>query len=53
MNLLADYSGTIGLLFFFAVFVGIGIWALRPSNKHIIESHKYIPLTEDNNDLTQ
>ncbi|MFW0777894.1 MAG: cbb3-type cytochrome oxidase subunit 3 [Rickettsiales bacterium] len=43
-------AGLIGLLFFFAVFVGIAVWAFRPSNKKQIESHKYIPLAEESHE---
>lgn len=42
----ADY-GLIGLLFFFAVFVGIAIWAYTPKRKSAIEAHKYIPLDDE------
>jgi cbb3-type cytochrome oxidase subunit 3 len=38
------------LLFFFSMFVGIAVWALRPANKEMIESHKYIPLKENADD---
>lgn len=44
---LSHHAGMVGLLFFFFVFVGIAIWAYTPSNKKEIESHKYIPLSED------
>ena len=44
------YAGLIGLIFFFTVFVGIAIWAYRPSAKQYFESLKYIPLSEDNHD---
>ena len=39
--------GLIGLLFFFALFVGIAVWAYHPKRKQKIESLKHIPLTED------
>jgi cbb3-type cytochrome oxidase subunit 3 len=39
--------GLIGLLFFFAVFLGIALWAYHPSRKEKIEQHKNIPLSED------
>jgi len=44
---LSENAGMVGLLFFFALFIGIAIWALRPANKRTLESHKYIPLSED------
>ena len=42
----ADF-GLIGLVFFFAVFVGIAVWAYHPSRKKQIEALKHIPLHED------
>lgn len=39
--------GMIGLLFFFAVFVGIALWVYYPANKKKIETLKNIPLSED------
>lgn len=41
----SDY-GLIGLIFFFAVFVGIAVWAYTPRRKQEIEAHKNIPLNE-------
>ncbi len=41
------YAPTIGLLFFFTVFVGILIWALRPSAKQTLQALAEIPLKED------
>ncbi len=38
---------TIGLVFFFITFLGIAIWALKPSNKQKIEAYGKIPLKED------
>ena len=43
-------AGLIGLIFFFAVFVGIAIWAFQPGRKQQIESHKYIPLEEESDE---
>lgn len=40
-------AGLVGLLFFFAVFAGIAMWALWPSNRDQLESHKFIPLSGD------
>lgn len=46
--LYADASiGTIGLLFFFTVFVGVAIWAYLPRNRAAIEAHKNIPLEDE------
>lgn len=42
----ADY-GLIGLCFFFALFVGIAVWAYIPKNKDELEDLKHIPLLED------
>lgn len=47
MGILHQHPGTIGLLFFFSVFIGIVFWAFRPGRKKLIESYKYIPLTEE------
>lgn len=47
MDWLAANAGLIGLLFFFAIFVGIAIWAYHPSRKQEIESLKNIPLREE------
>ncbi len=44
---LANNAGVTGLLFFFAVFLAIAIWAFRPKAKEQIESYKNIPLAED------
>lgn len=51
MDMLASHAGVIGLLFFFFVFVGIALWAFRPGRKNVIESYKYIPLSEESHDL--
>lgn len=42
----ADF-GLIGLLFFFAVFLGIAIWAYNPRRKDTIERLKHIPFTDE------
>lgn len=47
---LASNATLIGLLFFFCVFVGIGIWAYLPSNKSCLEKLKNIPLSEPSHD---
>jgi len=44
---LIDHAGMTGLLFFFAVFMGVVFWAYRPKAKEQIESYKFIPLMED------
>lgn len=46
-----ENAGLIGLLLFFSLFVGIAVWALLPGNKTLIESYKYIPLSEESHDL--
>lgn len=44
-------AGLIGLLFFFAIFVGIALWVYNPTRKCQIEQLKNIPLNnEDDND---
>ena len=41
----------IGLIFFFAVFIGVLIYVYRPSKKKDMEDHGNIPLNEpDNNE---
>lgn len=42
--------GLIGLLFFFAVFVGIALWVYNPKRKQEIEKLKNIPLEEGSDD---
>ncbi|MGE0754322.1 MAG: cbb3-type cytochrome oxidase subunit 3 [Alphaproteobacteria bacterium] len=51
IDFISQHAGVIGLLFFFSVFSGIAIWAFRPKNKQMIESYKYIPLSEETHDL--
>lgn len=53
IDFVADYAGIIGLIFFFVTFVGIALWALNPAAKDLIESYKYIPLSEEPYDLRQ
>ena len=43
----AEYAPTVGLLFFFCVFLLIAIWALRPSAKQKLQLLAEIPLKED------
>ena len=38
------------LLFFFVVFVAIGVWALRPDNKKKFENYAQIPFKEKADD---
>jgi len=44
---LTENAGMAGLMFFLSVFLFVVFWAFRPGAKKTIESHKYIPLTED------
>jgi cbb3-type cytochrome oxidase subunit 3 len=44
---LSENAGMTGLLFFFGVFVVIGVWSYRPKAKETLESHKFIPLEGD------
>lgn len=44
---LSANAGMSGLIFFLSVFLFVVFWAFRPGAKETIESHKYIPLTED------
>lgn len=48
MNQLLDHAPTIGLVFFFTVFVWIAYRTYRPGVKKTIQSHAFIPLEEDN-----
>ena len=48
LNTLLNVAPIIGLIFFFTVFLGIVIWAMRPSAKQKLQSLAYIPLKEDN-----
>jgi cbb3-type cytochrome oxidase subunit 3 len=50
IDLLAHYAPMIGLLFFFFVFIGIAIWAWRPSAKKEFQRLGMIPLKEDTHD---
>lgn len=43
---LSQYSGYLVLVSFFAAFVGISLWAYKPSNSSTLEQHRYIPLKE-------
>jgi cbb3-type cytochrome oxidase subunit 3 len=51
IDFISDNAGVIGLIFFVIVFAIIAFWAFRPSAKKQIESYKYIPLSEEKNDL--
>lgn len=42
-----DLAPTLSLLFFFTIFVGIAIWALRPALKEKLQMLADIPLKED------
>ena len=46
IDFIVAQAGLIGLLCFFAAFIGIAVWAFRPANKQRIESYRYIPLEE-------
>lgn len=47
MEAFFTYAPVIGLIFFFSVFLGIIIWALRPANKTRFQGYSAIPLDED------
>jgi len=47
MSTVLDEAPTIGLLFFFGVFLWIAFQAYRPSRKHPLQTHAHIPLNED------
>ena len=44
---IASLSGTVGLLFFIALFVVVLVYALRPGNKRKFDDAARIPLKED------
>jgi len=46
MDSFADIAPIVGLIFFFSVFVGIVIWAMRPSKKKELEALAKIPLKD-------
>lgn len=46
MDWVSTYSGYIVLLTFFTAFIGIAIWAYRPSNKTLLEAYRDIPFRE-------
>ena len=45
-----NYAPTIGLLFFFVVFIIIAAWTFRPNAKSTYEEKAYIPMKEEEND---
>ncbi|MDD9912409.1 MAG: cbb3-type cytochrome c oxidase subunit 3 [Alphaproteobacteria bacterium] len=47
-NAIAGWVGSFRLLFFLIFFVGIAVWAFKPSNKDKLEAHAQIPLNEGN-----
>jgi len=47
MDTLVEFAPSIGLLFFFSVFVYIVVWTMRPSKKDELEEYRNIPLMED------
>ncbi len=42
-----QFTSLAGLLFFVAIFVGIVVWAYRPSAKKKMQDYGNIPLNED------
>ena len=46
-NEIASLAGTVGLLFFIALFVVVLVYALRPGNKRKFDDAARIPLKED------
>jgi cbb3-type cytochrome oxidase subunit 3 len=44
----ANYAPIIGLFIFFGIFVGVVIWAMRPSKKQELQALANIPLMDDN-----
>lgn len=50
MDWLTAHAGLVGLLFFFCIFAGIGVWLFLPGMKDRIEPFGSIPLNEDNHE---
>ncbi|WP_068318058.1 cbb3-type cytochrome c oxidase subunit 3 [Polycladidibacter hongkongensis] len=44
---LANFAQTGGLLYFMAIFAGVVVYAVWPSNKEQFDAAKNIPLRED------
>lgn len=40
-------SGTVGLIFFLAFFLGVLVWTFRPGSRRKFEEASRIPLKED------
>ena len=49
MDIIIDYAPMLGLLFFFAFFVGVAVYVCRPSMNKKIQSYANIPFEEDKN----
>lgn len=47
MEWFLSHAGLVGMLFFFAFFIGVCIWLYLPGMKSRIEPLAYIPLNED------
>ena len=50
MNGFIQHAPIIALLLFFGAFIIIAYRAYRPSAKHTLQKHAFIPLKEENND---
>ena len=48
MQAFIELAPTIGLMFFFSVFVGIVLWVMRPGAKAELQTLAQIPLKEEN-----
>lgn len=49
METFIAYAPIAGLLFFFILFIGIAVWALRPGAKEKLQLLAQIPLREEEN----
>ncbi|MCX4190061.1 cbb3-type cytochrome c oxidase subunit 3 [Methylophaga sp. OBS3] len=45
-----DWIGTILTVIIFLLMFGMYIWVLRPKNKDTLESHRNLPLNDDDNE---
>jgi cbb3-type cytochrome oxidase subunit 3 len=51
INYISEHAGMVGLLLFVGIFMCITFLAFLPKSKERIESYKYIPLAEDEDEL--
>lgn len=47
IDFITSYAGMIGLIFFFALFVGMTAWVYRPGARNSYQQQAHIPLNEE------